>query len=260
MANHLRYDTGLVLSGGFIKGFAHLGVMQALLERDIRPGIISGASAGALLGVFLSDGNEPYEVLEHFEGARFKDFTDMVFPRQGFMDLGELVDFLRQRIRARNLEDLTTPLVVTATDFEAGRSEHFFEGEIAPRVAASCCMPILFRPITIEGVRYVDGGVKMNLPVSPIRFLCDHIIAVNLGSTVYAADTTSLIGIAERCYDLMFGAATEKELALADFIIEPKGLEKYPNTRLDKAQEIFLKGYEAARELLEETTTKLHQL
>lgn len=257
MANHPRHETGLVLSGGFIKGFAHLGVMQALLENDIRPGIISATSAGALMGVFLSDGNEPFQVLEHFKGARFKDFTDMVFPRQGFMDLGDLMDFLRSRIRARNLEELSIPLIVTATDFEAGRSVHFSDGEIAPRVAASCCMPILFRPVTVDGVRYVDGGVKMNLPVSPIRPFCDRIIAVNLGSTVYAADTTSIIGIAERCYDLMFNAATEKELLIADYVIEPRDLEKYPNTRLDKAEEIFTAGYRTAKDLLTMTTTKL---
>ena len=46
-----KYPVGYALSGGFIKGFAHLGAMQALLEHDIKPGIISGVSAGALAGV-----------------------------------------------------------------------------------------------------------------------------------------------------------------------------------------------------------------
>ena len=55
---HRKFQIGYALSGGFIKGFAHLGVMQALLEHDIRPDIISGVSAGALAGVFYADGNE----------------------------------------------------------------------------------------------------------------------------------------------------------------------------------------------------------
>ena len=61
-----KYHTGFVLSGGFIKGFAHLGAIQALIERDIRPQIISSTSAGSLVGVLYADGNEPYQVLEFF--------------------------------------------------------------------------------------------------------------------------------------------------------------------------------------------------
>ena len=61
---HRKFQIGYALSGGFIKGFAHLGVMQALLEHDIRPDIISGVSAGALAGVFYADGNEPHKVLQ----------------------------------------------------------------------------------------------------------------------------------------------------------------------------------------------------
>ena len=53
------YPIGIALSGGFIKGFAHFGMMQALLEHDIRPDILSGTSAGSLAGVFIADGKEP---------------------------------------------------------------------------------------------------------------------------------------------------------------------------------------------------------
>ncbi len=58
-----KYPIGFALSGGFIKGFAHLGAMQSLLEHDIKPNILSGVSAGALAGVFYADGNEPHKVL-----------------------------------------------------------------------------------------------------------------------------------------------------------------------------------------------------
>ena len=70
--DHQKYQIGYALSGGFIKGFAHLGVMQALLEHDIRPDIISGVSAGALAGVFYADGNEPHRVLDYFSGHNFR--------------------------------------------------------------------------------------------------------------------------------------------------------------------------------------------
>ena len=68
-----KYPIGYALSGGFIKGFAHLGVMQSLLEHDIKPNILSGVSAGALAGVFYADGNEPHKVLDYFSGHKFQD-------------------------------------------------------------------------------------------------------------------------------------------------------------------------------------------
>ena len=76
--NSHKYQIGYALSGGFIKGFAHLGVMQALLEHDIKPDIISGVSAGALAGVFYADGNEPHKVLDYFSGHKFQDLTKLL--------------------------------------------------------------------------------------------------------------------------------------------------------------------------------------
>ena len=98
--NSRKYQIGYALSGGFIKGFAHLGVMQALLEHDVKPDIISGVSAGALAGVFYADGNEPHKVLDYFSGHKFQDLTKLVlslfslvvfeFPR-GSLGLLEIV-------------------------------------------------------------------------------------------------------------------------------------------------------------------------
>ena len=82
--NSHKYQIGYALSGGFIKGFAHLGVMQALLEHDIKPDIISGVSAGALAGVFYADGNEPHKVLDYFSGHKFQDLTKLVIPKKGY--------------------------------------------------------------------------------------------------------------------------------------------------------------------------------
>jgi len=59
-----QYDTGLVLSGGAARGFAHAGVLKAMAERSMEPGIISGVSAGAIVGSFYCDGFEPEEMLE----------------------------------------------------------------------------------------------------------------------------------------------------------------------------------------------------
>ncbi|WP_291528974.1 patatin-like phospholipase family protein [Bacteroides sp. UBA939] len=247
-----KCSVGFALSGGFIKGFAHLGVMQALLEHDIKPEIISGVSAGALAGVFYADGNEPYKVLDYFAGHKFQDLTKLVIPKVGLFELSEFVDFLRSNLKAKTLEELQTPLIITATDLDHGHIVHFHKGDIALRVAASCCMPVLFSPVKIEGIHYVDGGLFMNLPVSTIRHICDKVVAVNVSPLLANKYKMNIVSIAMRSYHFMFRANTFPEREKADLLIEPYNLEGYSNTELEKAEEIFMQGYNAANGLLEQ--------
>ncbi len=155
-----KYPIGFALSGGFIKGFAHLGAMQSLLEHDIKPNILSGVSAGASAGVFYADGNEPHQVLDYFAGHKFQDLTKLVIPKVGLFELGEFIDFLKSNLKSKKLEELQIPLIITATDLDHGRLVHFHKGDIAERVAASCCMPVVchgqYRRHPLRGRRSAD--------------------------------------------------------------------------------------------------------
>lgn len=243
------YNIGIALSGGFIRGFAHLGAYQALLERGIRPDILSATSAGSLIGVFLADGAQPFEVLQYFQGMRFQDFADLILPRKGIMKIDELEDFVNSHLSVKNIEQLPIPIIINATNLRTGESVQFTEGAIAPRVAASCCMPVLFKPIRIDDELYVDGGVRMNLPISPIRNLCRKVIAINVSTITPLEQDPGIINIAERCFDLMFSANAVQDRALADLLIEPE-LEGFTNTQLDKAEDIFSIGYDVASDTL----------
>ncbi|MDR0976134.1 MAG: patatin-like phospholipase family protein [Prevotellaceae bacterium] len=249
-----QYSVGYALSGGFIKGFAHLGAMQALMEYGIKPDIISGVSAGALVGAFYADGNEPYRILDFFAGHKFQDLTKLVIPKVGLFVLDEFIDFLRSNLRTRNIEELQTPLVITATDLDNGTSVQFTQGEIALRVAASCCMPVLFSPVRIDGVHYVDGGLFMNLPVSTIRRVCNKVVAVNVSPLNADRYKMNIVSIALRSYNFMFRANSLPERKKADLLIEPYHLDIYNNTELEKAEEIFEQGYNTAYNLLDRLT------
>ena len=258
-----HYQIGYALSGGFIKGFAHLGVMQALLEYDIKPDIISGVSAGSLAGVFVADGNEPYKVVDFFKGQTFQDLTKLVIPKVGFFELQEFIDFLKTNLRAKKLEQLEIPLIVTATDLDHGKSVHFTKGYIAERIAASCCMPVMFTPINIKGVHYVDGGVFMNLPVSTIRNVCDKVVGINVSPLEAEEYKMNIISIALRSYNFMFRANTVPERENCDLLIEANNLYGYSNRELEKAQEIFDVGYNTTIErlkLLKERTGSIWKL
>ncbi|WP_373846097.1 patatin-like phospholipase family protein [Bacteroides heparinolyticus] len=246
-----KHPVGFALSGGFIKGFAHLGVMQSLLEHDIKPDILSGVSAGALAGVFYADGNEPHKVLDYFSGHKFQDLTKLVIPKVGLFELGEFVDFLKSNLKAKKLEELQIPMIVTATDLDHGRLVHFHKGDIAERVAASCCMPVLFAPVQIDGTYYVDGGVLMNLPVTTLRRICDKVVAVNVSPLMATEYKKNIVSIAMRSYNFMFRSNTFPEREKADLLVEPYNLAGYSNTELEKAEEIFMQGYNTANDVLQ---------
>ena len=246
-----KYSIGYALSGGFIKGFAHLGAMQALLEHDIKPNIISGVSAGALAGVFYADGNEPHKVLDYFAGHKFQDLTKLVIPKVGLFELGDFKDFLRSNLKAKKLEELQLPLIITATDLDHGRLAHFHKGDIAERVAASCCMPVLFAPVKIEETYYVDGGLLMNLPVTTIRRVCEKVVAINVSPLMAPKYKMIIVSVALRSYNFMFRSNSFPEREKADLLIEPYNLDGYSNRELEKAEEIFMQGYNATNDILE---------
>lgn len=191
-------------------------------------------------------------MLDYFSGHKFQDLTKLVIPKVGLFALGEFIDFLKSNLKAQKLEDLKLPLIITATDLDHGRSMHFHKGNIAERVAASCCMPVLFTPVKIGNTHYVDGGLLMNLPVSTIRNECEKVVAVNVSPLMAEKYKMNIVSIAMRSYHFMFRANTFPERDNCDLLIEPYNLEGYSNTELEKAEEIFEQGYNTASEVLDQ--------
>lgn len=139
-----------------------------------------------------------------FSDRSFTELAKIRFGKDSLFQMDYFIDFMRSNLRTRNLEDLEIPVVVTATDFDHGQCVHFTRGEIARRVAASCCIPVLFAPVKIGGTYYVDGGVFMNVPVTPIRDMCDKVLALNVYKLVADEYSKNLAAIALRAYHSCF--------------------------------------------------------
>lgn len=247
-----KYKLGLALSGGFIKGFAHLGIVQALFEEGLKPNIISGVSAGALAGAFIADGYEPFKVVEIFQKQKFNQLTSLAMSVSGLLKMDEFVDFIKSHLSTNKIEKLKIPMVISASDLDHGISVQFREGDLTKIISASCCMPILFSPVKIGGVNYVDGGVFKNLPVSPIREECRNVVAVNVSPINAAQYKKNVVSIGVRCYNYLFRANTVHDKEISDLLIEVKNLDVFSNTELEKASEIFDMGYKQGREQLKE--------
>lgn len=94
------YATGVALSGGGARGFAHVGVLQALHEARIHPDIVAGVSAGAVAAVFYASGIPFDKMLKAFDSLKFNDFAELSVPKDGFFKLDRFRKFLREIGRA----------------------------------------------------------------------------------------------------------------------------------------------------------------
>jgi NTE family protein len=248
-----KYKTGLVLSGGGARGFAHLGVIQALSEAGIVPDVIAGTSAGALVGVLYADGYSPQEIMSLMNWARKFDFMRPTLPREGLLQISGIMKILKANLRARTFDELKIPLFVTATDLNNGQSVYFSEGELFDPVIASASIPVLFQPVKIDNISYVDGGVLDNLPIKPIEDNCELLIGSFVNPTGYADKVSGLISIAERTFLLSMSKDVIEKAKKFDMFIAPPELRNFGLLDPERSQELFDLGYFATKEKLKET-------
>ncbi len=241
-----KYKLGLALSGGGAKGFAHIGVLKLMEECGLRPEIIAGTSVGALMGALYADGYTADEIKEMFTGREFSDFAQLQIPKAGMFDSTRFRNFLRRHLRTKNIEDLQIPLVVMATDLDNGVSREFRSGPLVETVTASCSIPIIFNPVVIDDVHYVDGGVFTNFPVSVIKNECERVVGVNVSPLMPQKYKQTLFHIAERSYHYMFLANTLEDRLLCDVLIEAEAFGRYKTFDLENVDLISNIGYEAA--------------
>lgn len=248
-----KYKIGVALSGGGIKGLCHAGVLKALDEYGVTIDVISGVSAGSIVGALYADGYAPDEIAAMFEDISFRQMTKFQIPDGGIFRIDSFEQFLEKHLRARTFEELKIPLRVVTTDLDKGKSVTFTKGDLIPPIIASSSVPVLFSPKVIDGVRYVDGGVLKNFPVSTIREDCEIVIGINSSPLVAKEYKPSLMNVASRTYHFMFKANILHDKELCDFLIEPVDMGNYETFDVEKSREIFDLGYKEAKKILEES-------
>ncbi len=248
-----KYQCGLVLSGGGTRGFAHLGVVQALYEAGIYPDVISGTSAGSIAGAFLAAGKNPREIAELFKQGSFFQYTKLQIPRDGLMKLDGLKELIGKEIQAKNIEELPVPLFVTVSNLNTGEVEYRNKGSLEENVLASSSIPILFVPVKINGHLFVDGGVLDNIPIEPIKSDCEKIIVCNISPINPKEGFKNLIHIATRTFYMSVNANMAKVKKYATYYVEPKGIDQYEILSRTHAGELFELGYQAMRAQLKKS-------
>jgi NTE family protein len=230
----------------------HLGVIKAIEERGLRIDVVSGTSAGAIVGALYAYGHTPEQILKIIIETSFFKSVRPAWTWSGLLRLDGLREVLIRTMPDNSIERLKRTLIVAATDLVHGRPVYLEKGDLATAVLASSCVPGIFSPIEIEGMMLVDGGLLDNFPVQPLCSRCDFIIGSHCNAIHESFDRRSLKAIIERSLLLAVHENTARSKSLCHLLIEPPGMSRISGFELARADEMFDLGYRFAVQQLKD--------
>lgn len=245
-------NIGLVLSGGGVKAIAHVGLIEVLLENNIVPNIISGTSAGAMIGALYASGKSPKEMMTFFEKTRLFKMSLFARKKPGFLDSEKYVEHFKEYF-PNSFEDLKYPLTIAATNILKAETTYFKSGEIVKPIIASAALPPLFSPIDIEGELYSDGGILDNFPLDSIKNKCNKIIGsfVNPVSEIERSEIISSTDLIYRIYHIGMDAADIKKFDDCDYVFLPPKLNTIGIIDTKSIHKAYKIGYDFAQKEIE---------
>ncbi|MBW1866790.1 MAG: patatin-like phospholipase family protein [Deltaproteobacteria bacterium] len=181
-----RKSVGLVLGSGSSRGWAHIGVIEALEEENIPIDYIAGCSVGSYVGAIYASGSlkSLKDFVLRMDGKKVFSYFDVVFPRSGFLNGTKKVkELFSMHTDVEDFSQLNIPLLMVATDLETGDKVVLRSGNLLNALRATMSIPGLFAPAGVKGRWLVDGGLVDPVPVGLARAMGpDVVIAVDLNS------------------------------------------------------------------------------
>ncbi len=258
MAERKRRKIGLALSGGSVRGAAHIGVLEVLEQEGIRLDCVAGTSVGALVGALYCGGVEIGRLQKMAKNLSWIKLVRPARPRLGLLSGKGLEKIMIELMGDRRFDELEIPFAAVATDIVTEELVVLRKGRVAPAVRASCAVPGLFTPLEVDGRVLVDGGLLNNLPISVAREMgADYVIAVDL--------LPKMRGIKHRpknifdvflisIYTVM--SYNRDEAGQADCLIRPV-IGDFSWADLSKAEPLIQRGREAAEVAVDKIKTDL---
>ena len=250
---------GIALSGGGTRGVLHIGVLQALHDNGIVPDLISGTSAGSIVGGLYTHGYAPENIKQIATKQSLLKMINLKVPSRGFIRHVALRKLLEKFLPNNSFEGCEKPFYVAVTNLHSGLVEIYSAGPMIDYIIASSSVPILFEPSVINGQMYVDGGLGMNLPAQPLRDKCDLLIGVNLVPLTNAEtkDLNSLMGVGIRCFDLAAINNINPQLEYCDVVIAPRAINDFSRYDFKRFEEMYQIGYDATVQMVPEIQRRM---
>ncbi|MDN3014870.1 patatin-like phospholipase family protein [Neobacillus drentensis] len=250
---------GLALGSGGARGFAHLGVIMALTEAGIPIHLIAGSSMGALVASFYGAGIDLDRLFKLSTAFKRKYFLDFTVPKMGLISGKKVKEFIRLFTHGKNIEDLSIPIGIVATDLLTGEKVVFKEGAVAEAVRASISIPGIFVPEKYNGRIFVDGGVSDRVPVSVAKEMgADIVIAVDVSRVKRNAEITSIYDVIMQSIDIMQAEILSSREIAATIMIRPP-VEIYSSRAFTNIEEIIKMGEEETKKHIQQIKTEIEQ-
>lgn len=280
---------GLALSGGGVKGAAHIGVLKALEEEKIKVDYIGGTSSGSIVATLYAAGYKPDEIYTIFrkycKKIRYVDIKNIFKLIFGLITTGtviidglnsgksinKLINKMCNEKNIYNISDIKMPLVIPSVNMCTGEVFSFTsskmrtfsdntiflnEVEIGTAVQASCSFPTVFSPANYKGNKLIDGGTRENVPWREIKLLgADKVISVIFENEVDKSCCKNLADVAFRSFELMSKELSKYELEGMDYSIKIKS-KKISLLDMSKIDEFYELGYRETKKFLTKNNIK----
>lgn len=247
-----KQKIGLALGGGAVLGAAHIGVLKAFEENDIRLAALTGTSIGAFIAALYAFGKSADEISEFVHELDWLDVTSLSLSKFGLLSNEKMGERLTEILGEVRFDQAKIPFALVATDLSSGKKELLKQGEVARAVTASACVPGIFAPVDLDGCMLVDGGLLENVPISPLADLgAELTIGVDLSANRRFQPPEDLIDVLTSSIDIALDNATRIQTSDADFVIKPE-LAAYSRTDTSKTDTLIAEGHKAALVCLDE--------
>ena len=253
-----KATVALALGGGASKGFAHIGIIKVLKENNIPVKIVTGTSAGSIVGSMYASGMSPDRLELEAEILGKTDLVDLTLSTSGFIKGEKLQNYINRKVGNRPMQQFPIKFAAVATDFESGKPVVFNVGNAGQAVRASASIPNVFQPVVIGNRKYVDGGLSQPVPVSAAKKMgANFIIAVDISARPAKNVNQGMFSYLDQTFNVMSQTALRQELGQANVVIKPQVLELGSVGGFDQKQRAIQLGEQAARAALPEIKRKL---
>ena len=246
--DNIHPNTVLVLGSGAARGIAHVGVLKALEEQQIKIDMIVGTSAGSIIGALYADKPSAQKLAEVIMSTSRSNIVDIkpstLF--SGIFSGRTFQEYLLSHLQAKSFDQLPIPLLVVATDFETGAEHVLSSGPIVPAVTASSAVPPFFPPVELYGREYIDGGFVDPVAIDVAkRFHPRLIIAVDLDPGLSQQLPRTNPQILIRGINIMESKLSNYSTKDADVVIHPRlqHISMFDGSAREKSIKV---GYDAA--------------
>ncbi len=255
---------GFALGAGGACGVAHVGFLRAMEEAGLYPDYITGCSMGAVVGSAYASGMSVDDIQKAVFKLRVRNLVRPTFGRGGLFSSKRIEKIMRKYMGTPTFADLKIPFRCVAVDLLSQKVITLSEGNVIECVAASSCIPLVFRPVKREGKVLVDGGVLTRVPYKEVKEMgADVVVAVDvLGHRKSGKSNPSTIGVLLNIMDITDNIRTkgnrEQDKGVYDVWIEPDLSEMSQHSFKEFAL-AYERGYAAGKAQIEEIKIALQE-